>query len=83
MYLLAQLVLYMSLEAPQHEWFEDHVQALQLGLIEARLVLRVILNVLAEPFVKLLVRIKQRRHNEMQQRPQLIGRWVNGVTGCG
>lgn len=42
-----------------------------LTLIDGRLVFSVALDVLGEPLVKLVVGIKQRRHDEVQQGPQL------------
>ena len=43
-----------------------------LTLIYARLPLHMVLNVLGEPVSKLLMRVKQCRHDVMQQRPQLV-----------
>lgn len=42
-----------------------------LTLVNGRLVFGVALNVLGEPLVKLFMGIKQRRHDEVQQGPQL------------
>ena len=42
-----------------------------LTLVDGRLVLCMALDVFREPFIKLLVRVKQRRHDEMEQGPQL------------
>ena len=72
MYLLAKLVLHMSLHATQHEGLEDHMKSTKLMLVQfATLVLRSILDVLGEPLVELVMRIEQTRHDEMQQRPKL------------
>ena len=48
------------------------MQTTELMLVElATFVLRSILDVFGEPFVELVVRVEQARHNEMQQGPQL------------
>jgi hypothetical protein len=36
-------------------------------------ILRVALDVFAEPFVELIMRVEQKWHDEMQQRPELDG----------
>lgn len=43
-------------------------------LIQRGLVLGVALDVLGEPFGELLVRVEERGHDEVQQRPQLRAR---------
>ena len=42
-----------------------------LTLVNAGLFLSVTLDVFAEPFAELFVRVKHARHDEVQQRPQL------------
>jgi hypothetical protein len=65
-YLLAQFVLYILLDTTQHERFEDHMQSTKLVFVEfVALVLGGILDVLREPFVELVVGIKQTRHDEV------------------
>ncbi len=44
-----------------------------LTLVDGRLVFSVALDILGEPLVKLVMGIEQRRHNEVQQGPQLRG----------
>ena len=71
-YFVTELVLHVPLNATQHEWLEDHMKTPKLMLVEpASLVFRGVLDVLGEPFVELVMRVEQTRHDEMQQRPQL------------
>ena len=70
-YLLAQFVLYMLLDTPQHERFEDHVQPTELVFVEfVAFVLRGILDVLRKPLVELVVGVEETWHDEMQQSPK-------------
>ena len=70
-YLLCHLMLYISLDSPKHEWFEDHVQSRQLVLVQCPLLLRMALNVTREPLVELFVRVKHCGHDEVKQSPEL------------
>ena len=64
----------MPLDTTEHERLQNHVKTTKLVLVElASLVLCGILNVLREPFVELVVRVKQGRHDEVEQGPQL---WI-------
>lgn len=74
-HLVAQLVLHMTLHATQHERLQYHMQTAQLVFVElAAFVLSSVLDVLGEPLVKLIMRVEQAWHNEMQQSPQFYTR---------
>ena len=75
---MTQLVLHVLLNATEHEGLQDRVQALQLLLVQRALLLRVRLDVLGEPLLELLVRVEQLGHDEVQQRPQLGHRVLDG-----
>lgn len=70
-YLLCHLVLYISLDSPKHEWFEDHVQSRQLVLVQCTLLLCMALNVTREPLIELFMGVKHSGHDEVKQSPQL------------
>ena len=66
-HLLAQFVLDVFFDTAQHERLEDHMQSTKLMFVEfIALILCSILDVLREPFVKLVMGIEQTRHDEMQ-----------------
>eukprot|EP01136_Pigoraptor_vietnamica_P043776 Opistho-1_new@19633 len=69
--LLCEFVLDILLDSPEHKGLQNHVQPRELVLVKPGLLLGVTLNVLREPLVELLVRVKQTRHDKVQQRPQL------------
>ncbi|KAH6603254.1 hypothetical protein Trco_008029 [Trichoderma cornu-damae] len=79
--LVAQLLLHVLLHAAEHERLQDHVEALQLVLVELGVALRVGLDVLGKPFAELVVRIEERRHDEVQQGPQLLHVVLDGGAG--
>ena len=54
------------------------MQPLQLVFIQGFLILRMRLDILGEPILELLKRIKKLRHDEMQQRPQFSHGVLNG-----
>ena len=71
-YLIAQLILDVTLDTAQHERPENHVQTAKLMFVEfAAFIFCSVLDVFGEPFVELVVRIKKTWHDEMQQSPQL------------
>ena len=74
-------MLHISLNSPQHERLEDHVEPGELALVQSRLLLSVALNVAGEPLVELLVRVKHGGHDEVEQSPQLLHRVLDGGTG--
>jgi hypothetical protein len=62
------------LHTTKHERLEDHVQSSQLLRLELTATsASSILNVLGEPFGELFVRVEQRRHDEVEQRPEFCG----------
>ena len=70
-HLVAEFVLHMSLHAPQHERFQDHVQSTQLMFVQlATFVLCCVLDILREPLIELVVGIEKTWHNEVQQGPE-------------
>jgi hypothetical protein len=70
-HLVTQLLLHVLLHTTQHERLEDHMQSSQLFRLELTATsASSILNVLGEPFGELLVRVEQRRHDEVEQRPE-------------
>eukprot|EP00958_Prasinococcus_capsulatus_P003142 scaffold279_cov369-Prasinococcus_capsulatus_cf.AAC.7 len=76
--LLGHLRLDVALDAPQHEGLDDLVQSAQLVLVERVTTVSVTLDALAEPLVEMLVRVEERGHDEVQQRPQLGHRILDG-----
>ena len=50
------------------------MEAAELVLVHRALVLGVALDVLGEPLAELVVRVEERRHDEVEQRPQLVHR---------
>ena len=56
--LLTNFMLYILLDTPQHEWFENGMQTLYLDLIELLLILTMRLNVLREPLIEEFMRIE-------------------------
>ena len=56
------------------------MQTLELVLVQLTLVHGVCFNVLRKPFLELFMRIKQFWHDEMQQRPELSHRVLDGRT---
>ena len=82
-YLFGHLVLHVSLDPPQHERFEDHVEPGQLVRVQSPSLLGVALNVAREPLVELLVRVEHGGHDEMEEGPQLgkeMGRKVKPLV---
>jgi hypothetical protein len=55
LYLLADLMFYVFLDAPQHEGFEDGMQSLDFDLVKFFLVLAVRLDIFGEPFIEELM----------------------------
>ena len=72
LHLVPKFLLYMGLDTAQHEGFEDHVQTLQLVLIELRVALSMAFDILGEPVAELVVGVEQGGHDEMKQSPQLL-----------
>lgn len=80
--LLAELILNVTLDTPQHEWLQNHVQPSELMLVKpATLVLCSVFNVLREPLVELVVRVEQAWHDKVQQCPQLLHGVLDGGSG--
>lgn len=75
-HLVAELILDVLLDAPEHKRFENHVQPPELVLVvlAAALLVSRILNVAREPLAELVVRVEETRHDEVEQRPKLCGR---------
>jgi hypothetical protein len=71
---LADFMFDIFFLSPEHKRLEYFMQALDLMLIQLPLVLRMCLNILRKPLLELLMRVKQLRHNEMQQSPQFSHR---------
>jgi len=72
MNLFAELILHMSFNTPKHERLQNHVQPPQLMFIKlTSFVLGRILDILGEPLIEFVVRIKETWHNEVQKGPQL------------
>ena len=70
-HLLAQFVLHIFLDTAQHERLKDHMQSAKLVFVEfVAFILSSILDVLREPFIELVMRIEQTRHDEVQQCPK-------------
>ncbi|TFA99797.1 hypothetical protein CCMA1212_008205 [Trichoderma ghanense] len=78
--LVAKLLLYVLLDTTKHKRLQDHVKPLQLVLVQFRVALGVRLDVLGEPFTELVVGVKERRHDEVQQGPQLLHVVLDGGT---
>jgi len=56
----------MSFNTPKHERLQDHVQSPQLMFIElTSFVLGRILDILGEPLIEFIMRIKETWHNEV------------------
>src|SRR4029077_5147494 len=77
---VSKFLLDMFLDTAQHERLQNHVEALQLVLIELRVALRVRLDILGKPLTELIMRIEQGRHDKVQQSPQLLHIVLNGRT---
>ncbi|KAI6776284.1 hypothetical protein HG530_000229 [Fusarium avenaceum] len=56
--LVTKLLLHMLLHTPKHERLKNHMETLELILVEFGVTLRVRLNILREPFAELVVRIE-------------------------
>jgi len=72
-YLFAEFVLDMPLDTPKHERLQDHMKTTKLTLVQlAPFVLCCSLDILGEPFVELVMRIEQTRHNEVEECPKFL-----------
>ena len=71
--LVGEFVFDVLLDTPEHEGLEYHVESAELVGVDGGLALDVVLDVLGEPLAELLVGVEQRRHDEVQQRPELPG----------
>jgi hypothetical protein len=72
-YLIAQLILHVLLDPPEHERLENHVQPPQLMLVKVVLVTRLrsgVLDVPREPLRELVVRVEEGRHDEVEESPE-------------
>ena len=56
--LRCNLLLYVFLKPPEHEWLEHSVESLKLDFIEFALVETARLNIFTEPLLELLMTIK-------------------------
>ena len=69
-YLLAEFVLDVTLDSSQHKGLEDHVKTSELVFVQlASFVFCSVLDVLGEPLIELVMRVKKAGHNEMQKSP--------------
>ena len=73
-------MLHVSLDPPQHERLENHVQPGELTLVQGRLLLSVALDITREPLVEFLVGIEHGGHDEVEQGPQLLHGVLDGGT---
>jgi hypothetical protein len=80
-HLVAELILDVLLDAPEHERLEDHVQSPELVLVvfAAALLVGCVFDVAREPLAELVVRIEETRHDEVKQRPELCRRQVQAT----
>jgi len=67
---LTNFVLNVLLYASQHEGLQNCMQSLNFDLIKLLLVLTVCLDVLGEPLIEQLMRIKEIRHHKVEQCPK-------------
>ena len=62
----ADFMLNVLFHSPKHKRFQYSVESLDLNLVQFLLVLTVSFYIFGKPFVKLFMRIKKFRHNEVE-----------------
>ncbi len=78
---LSDFLFHVFFNSPEHERLQDIVKSVQLLLVQLGLINRVRLNIFGKPLLKLLVRVKQLRHDEVHQSPEFCHRVLNGSAG--